>query len=107
MPVLGVIFLRHAANRFEAATRQIAEDQAQTLILDPIGGGAMIAAFPLPCLSWKESMAEKLRAALSRRETAIRDFYDIHHAVRRMGLNVLEPDLSSCFGRRSQCQVTA
>ena len=27
MPVLGVIFLRHAANRFEAATRQIKEDQ--------------------------------------------------------------------------------
>ena len=28
MPVLGVIFLRHAANRFDAAARQIAEDQA-------------------------------------------------------------------------------
>ena len=28
MPVLGVIFLRHAANRFQAATRQIQEDQA-------------------------------------------------------------------------------
>jgi type I restriction enzyme M protein len=28
MPVLGVIFLRHAANRFDAATRQIQDDQA-------------------------------------------------------------------------------
>src|SRR5437867_4306885 len=28
MPVLGVIFLRHAANRFEVATRQIEADQA-------------------------------------------------------------------------------
>lgn len=28
MPVLGVIFLRHAVNRFDAATRQIEEDQA-------------------------------------------------------------------------------
>jgi type I restriction enzyme M protein len=28
MPVLGVIFLRHAANRFEAAARQIEEEQA-------------------------------------------------------------------------------
>jgi len=28
MPVLGVIFLRHAANRFEAARTQIEEDQA-------------------------------------------------------------------------------
>jgi len=28
MPVLGVIFLRHAANRFEMATRQIEKDMA-------------------------------------------------------------------------------
>lgn len=28
MPVLGVIFLRHAANRYETATKQIQEDQA-------------------------------------------------------------------------------
>jgi type I restriction enzyme M protein len=28
MPVLGVIFLRHAANRFDAAQRQIGADQA-------------------------------------------------------------------------------
>lgn len=28
MPVLGVIFLRHAANRFAAASRQIEADQA-------------------------------------------------------------------------------
>lgn len=28
MPVLGIIFLRHATNRFEAASAQIAEDQA-------------------------------------------------------------------------------
>src|SRR5687768_1380044 len=28
MPVLGVIFLRHAANRFDSATHQIASDKA-------------------------------------------------------------------------------
>lgn len=28
MPVLGIIFLRHAANRFDAATRQIQEEQS-------------------------------------------------------------------------------
>lgn len=28
MPVLGIIFLRHAANRFDVATKQIEEDQA-------------------------------------------------------------------------------
>jgi type I restriction enzyme M protein len=30
MPVLGVIFLRHATNRYNAARRQIEEDQAST-----------------------------------------------------------------------------
>ena len=38
-------------------------------------------------------MAEKLLAALSRREAAIRDYYDIDHAVRRLSLDVLEPRL--------------
>src|ERR1700682_120568 len=28
MPVLGIIFLRHAANRFAVATKQIEDDQA-------------------------------------------------------------------------------
>src|SRR5438034_2511801 len=28
MPVLGIIFLRHAANRFDVAAKQIQEDQA-------------------------------------------------------------------------------
>jgi len=67
--------------------------RAQTLLLDPIAAEAMLAAFALPCLSWDESMAEKLRAALSRREPAVRDFYDIHHAVVRRGFNPLEPEL--------------
>ena len=31
-------------------------------------------------------MAEKFRAALSRREAAIRDFFDIDYAIRRLGL---------------------
>lgn len=57
---------------------------ARTLLLDPLSGDALLAALPLRCLSRSEAMAEKLRAALSRREPAIRDFYDIDHAVRRV-----------------------
>jgi type I restriction enzyme M protein len=36
MPVLGVIFLRHAANRFEAAYRQIEADQASGKMPKPV-----------------------------------------------------------------------
>ena len=47
MPVLGVIFLRHAANRFEDAAKQIAEDQASGKMRAPgAGGGREPAALP-------------------------------------------------------------
>ncbi len=59
---------------------------AQTILLDPISVKPMLSALPIPCISVKEAMAEKLRAALSRREAAIRDFFDIDYAVRRLGL---------------------
>ena len=67
--------------------------EARTLLLDPISGSPLVPAFPVPCLSRDEAMAEKLRAALSRREAAIRDFFDIDYAVRRLGLRPQEPDL--------------
>lgn len=67
--------------------------EAQTLLLDPVSGSPFIAPLPAACLSRQEAMAEKLRAALSRREVAIRDFYDVDHAVRRLGLHLQDPDL--------------
>jgi predicted nucleotidyltransferase component of viral defense system len=57
---------------------------AQTLLRDPISGGPMVPGLELPCISRIEAVAEKLRAALSRREVAIRDFYDIDYAVRKL-----------------------
>ena len=45
-------------------------------------------------------MAEKLRAALSRREPAIRDFYDTDHAVQRLGWDVLAPAFVALVGRK-------
>lgn len=67
--------------------------EAKTLLLDPLSGSPMAPALILPCLSRMEAMAEKLRAALSRREIAIRDFYDIDFAVRTLALRVLGPEL--------------
>ena len=77
----------------EPLLRPAIRGEAQTLLLDPISGSPLVPALPVPCLSREETIAEKLRAALSRREVAIRDFYDIDYAVRRLSLNVLEPDL--------------
>jgi predicted nucleotidyltransferase component of viral defense system len=65
---------------------------ARTLLLDPVRGGQMIQAVRLHCISHNEAMAEKFRAALTRRDVAIRDFYDIDHATRSLGMDPLKSD---------------
>ncbi len=60
---------------------------ARALLVDPFRRAAVVAPLAIPALSCRETYAEKLRAALTRREPAIRDFYDIDHAVRSGRLN--------------------
>ena len=79
---------------------------AQTLLLAPRSGSPLVPALTLPCLSRKEAMAEKLRAALSRREVAIRDFYDIDYAVRNLSLRVLEPEMLTLVRRKLEVPNT-
>ena len=62
--------------------------QVHTVLLHWVQGGALLETFPARCLTYAEAMAEKFRAALSRQEVAIRDFFDIDHAVRVAGLDV-------------------
>ena len=62
--------------------------EARTLLLGPASDRRLVPAVLLPCMSYNEAMAEKLRAALSRREPAIRDSYDVDHAVHRRGFSV-------------------
>jgi predicted nucleotidyltransferase component of viral defense system len=45
---------------------------AHTLLLDPIHGRQIVQSVPLSCISLIEAMAEKFRAALTRRDVAIR-----------------------------------
>jgi predicted nucleotidyltransferase component of viral defense system len=55
---------------------------ARALLVDPFRQAAVVAPAEVPVLSCRETYAEKLRAALTRREPTIRDFYDIDHGVR-------------------------
>ncbi len=59
---------------------------ARTLLLDPVIGKPLVPPVSVRCIAKTEALAEKFRAALSRREAAVRDFYDIDHAVRKGGL---------------------
>jgi hypothetical protein len=60
---------------------------AQTILLDPVSGGSLIEPLILPCIAKMEAFAEKFRAALSRRELAVRDFFDLDYAVRKLGID--------------------
>jgi hypothetical protein len=43
-----------------------------------------------------EAYAEKIRAALSRKEPAIRDFYDVEYAVSNLNLDLKNSNLTEC-----------
>lgn len=67
---------------------------SKTALLNPINGQALVDPYPVRCLSYLEAMVEKLRAALCRREVAIRDFFDVDYAVRNTGTEHPQPSAS-------------
>jgi len=58
-----------------------------------VRGDALLETFPVRSLTYAEAMAEKLRAALSRQDVAIRDFFDVDHALRVTGLDIAGAEL--------------
>ncbi|OQB85562.1 MAG: hypothetical protein BWX88_01828 [Planctomycetes bacterium ADurb.Bin126] len=78
----------------------VLEGSARTILLDPITEAAMVPQVALPCISGAEAIAEKFRAALTRRDAAIRDFYDIDHAVRTLGVNFRDAHLTGLIRQK-------
>jgi predicted nucleotidyltransferase component of viral defense system len=76
------------------------EGSLKTTLLDPISGKPMVAPFRFRCISKKEAFAEKFRAALSRRTTVIRDFFDLDYAVRLLDLQPDDPELVQLVRRK-------
>lgn len=79
---------------------------AKTALLNPVNGRELVEVYPVLCLSYPEAMAEKLRAALCRREVAIRDFFDVDHAVRSGGFNPLAPGFLDLLKRKLEIPRT-
>lgn len=75
------------------------QGEARTLLLAPTRR-PLVEPLRVPCLSYDEAMAEKLRAALSRRDPAIRDFYDIDHAIRLRGFRATERSFLKLVGEK-------
>lgn len=80
---------------------------SKTMLLNPINGQPLVDVFPVSCLSYQEAMAEKLRAALCRREVAIRDFFDVDYAVRNGALDISDRKFLDLLRRKLQVPGTA
>jgi predicted nucleotidyltransferase component of viral defense system len=65
---------------------------ARTLLLDPETNAPAIPPVKVRVLSLQEAYSEKVRAALTRRDPAIRDFFDVDSAVQKALLNHLAAD---------------
>ena len=76
------------------------ERAAKTLLVDPFTNVPVLAPVVVRALALQEAYAEKARAALTRREPAIRDFFDIDCAVRRGLLRHRHADFLSLVARK-------
>jgi predicted nucleotidyltransferase component of viral defense system len=65
---------------------------ASTIAINPFSGQPLVPPFKVGAMALQEAYAEKVRAAITRKEPAIRDFFDVFHAVRKRGLNTQDPD---------------
>jgi len=82
------------------------QGSSKTMLLNPVNGRPLVDAFPVSCLSYQEAMAEKLRAALTRRDVAIRDFFDVDYAVRNGALDISDRSLLELLRRKLQVPGT-
>jgi predicted nucleotidyltransferase component of viral defense system len=67
-----------------------AQMTARTLLLNPFTRKPLVPDIELTALSMQEAIAEKLRAALTRLEPAIRDFFDIDYLAAHHHLNLTD-----------------
>lgn len=66
---------------------------ARTLLRDPHSRRPALDPVSVRALHIREAYAEKIRAALTRREPAIRDFFDVDHAARAVLFDIHDSEL--------------
>jgi predicted nucleotidyltransferase component of viral defense system len=66
---------------------------------DPFTGEDLFPSGKVLSLSWKEAVAEKLKAAISRKDVAIRDYYDLWH-IAESGFDFYDKKFIKLFKRK-------
>lgn len=75
--------------------------EAQTLLLNPLTGDSWVEPFRVRVMARDEMWSEKARAALCRREPAIRDFYDMDFGLRSGQVDIADPRFVSLVRRKT------
>jgi predicted nucleotidyltransferase component of viral defense system len=65
----------------EPLLQKAVTQSAATILMNPLSQRSLMAPLQLLCIAKSEALAEKCRAAMTRREPAIRDYFDIDYAV--------------------------
>lgn len=76
----------------EKVQRATSKEKMSTLLLNPFTQKQIIPPFYFHSLSKNEAYAEKMRASLTRKKVAIRDFYDLDYAIKHNIININDPD---------------
>jgi predicted nucleotidyltransferase component of viral defense system len=84
----------------EPVVEPVERHPAETILINPLSAKRALVSVPVVAMSLRESYAEKIRAALSRREPAIRDLFDLDHAIEGRILDVNSPDLLALAKRK-------
>ena len=100
----SIIMNKEDTVKFEISLRQFPIDSPVEIVLkhfyqDPFTGEDIFPHGSVLSLSWKESVAEKLKAAITRREVAIRDFYDLWH-ISETGFDFYDRDFVRIFKKK-------
>lgn len=74
--------------------------EAKTLLTDAFLGEKKVNPFPIYGLTLKEAYAEKIRAALTRKKLAIRDFFDLHYAIENRIINIHDMELKNLVEKK-------
>ncbi len=72
----------------EPIVDEIVVREAKTLLYDPFTEQSVVLPIPIKCFSIEELYAEKIRAALTRLNPAIRDLYDLDYAVQNNVIDI-------------------
>jgi len=86
----------------EPLLEPVRRHDAATLLINPLSQRPLVPPFPFMCITKREAFAEKFRAAMTRRDPAIRDYYDIDYAVRKLEINPHDASLVQMVGQKIQ-----